>query len=156
MAINYYTHNQSLSQTTGNHTSQIYNKPVMPTTWKEVGKGKQSSTRIKYKTLNPFQSNFYANRVLPSSYLFWAPFSYKHNRANTTHKTHGLPRNRKSTTCAICWLKSVLNEEKRRTGSNSGAGGPQTQQKRVGRLPTSEQNRKIIMSDEVRRRIGKG
>jgi hypothetical protein len=28
-------------------------------------------------------------------------------------------RNRKSTTCAICWLKSV-HEEKRRTGSDSG------------------------------------
>jgi hypothetical protein len=28
--------------------------------------------------------------------------------------------------------------------------------KRVGRLPTSEQNWKIILSDEVRRRIGKG
>jgi hypothetical protein len=27
---------------------------------------------------------------------------------------------------------------------------------RVGRLPTSEQNRKIILSDEVRSRIGKG
>jgi hypothetical protein len=27
---------------------------------------------------------------------------------------------------------------------------------RVGRLPTSEQNCKIILSDEVRRRIGKG
>jgi hypothetical protein len=27
---------------------------------------------------------------------------------------------------------------------------------RVGRLPTSEQNRKIVLSDEVRRRIGKG
>jgi len=27
---------------------------------------------------------------------------------------------------------------------------------RVGRLPTSERNRKIILSDEVRRRIGKG
>jgi hypothetical protein len=22
--------------------------------------------------LNPFQSNFFANRILPSSYLFWA------------------------------------------------------------------------------------
>jgi hypothetical protein len=29
-------------------------------------------------------------------------------------------RNRKSTTCAICWLKPVLHEEKRRTGSVSG------------------------------------
>jgi hypothetical protein len=26
----------------------------------------------------------------------------------------------KSTTCAICWLKSVLHEEKRRTDSDSG------------------------------------
>jgi hypothetical protein len=29
-------------------------------------------------------------------------------------------RNRKSTTCANCWLKSVLHEKKRRTGSDSG------------------------------------
>jgi hypothetical protein len=29
-------------------------------------------------------------------------------------------RSRKSTTCTICWLKSVLHEEKRRTGSDSG------------------------------------
>jgi hypothetical protein len=27
-------------------------------------------------------------------------------------------RNRKSTTCAICWLKSVLHEEKRREQAN--------------------------------------
>jgi hypothetical protein len=38
--------------------------------------------------------------------------------------------NRKGTSCAICWLKSVLHEEKR--------------------------EQKIIMSDEVRYRIGKG
>ena len=30
------------------------------------------------------------------------------------------------------------------------------QQKRVGRLLTSERNMKIMMSDEARRRIGKG
>jgi hypothetical protein len=29
-------------------------------------------------------------------------------------------RNRKSTTCAICWLNFVLHEEKRRTGSDIG------------------------------------
>jgi hypothetical protein len=29
-------------------------------------------------------------------------------------------RNRKRTTCAICWLKSVLHKKKRRTGSDSG------------------------------------
>jgi hypothetical protein len=38
-------------------------------------------------------------------------------------------RNRKSTTCAICWLKSVLHEENRRTGSDSRA-GEQMQQKK--------------------------
>ena len=57
------------------------------------------------------------------------PFSYKHDHVNTTHnhfKTHGLPRNRKSTTCAICWPKSVLHEEKRPTDSDSGAGATKT------------------------------
>jgi hypothetical protein len=34
--------------------------------------------------------------------------------------------------------------------------GEQTQQNHVGRFSTSEQNWKIILSDEVRRRIGKG
>jgi hypothetical protein len=28
--------------------------------------------QTKEKTINPFQSNFSANRILPSSYLFWA------------------------------------------------------------------------------------
>jgi hypothetical protein len=38
------------------------------------------------------------------------------------HKSEdrGFIGNRKSTTCAICWLKSVLHEEKRRTGPDSG------------------------------------
>jgi hypothetical protein len=35
-------------------------------------------------------------------------------------------RSRKSTTCAICWLKSVLHEEKRREQENHN----------VGRIPT--------------------
>jgi len=76
----------------------------------------------------------FSNTIFPPTAYFPAliylhpsslPFSYKHKRANTTHghfKTHGLPRNRKSTTCAICWPKSVLHEEKRRTHSDSGAG----------------------------------
>jgi hypothetical protein len=82
---------------------------------------------------NHFQSNFFATRILPCSYLFWAGKRL------------------------VDYL-SVLHEEKRRTGSDSGA-GEQTQQqkkKRVGRLPTLERNRKIIMSDEVRRWIRKG
>ena len=84
---------------------------------------------------NPFQSNFSANRILPSSYLF-KPFiptiflqaqPHEYNAQSTFHiKTHGLLRNRKSTTCAICWPKSILHEEKRRTGSDSRAGATKT------------------------------
>ena len=80
--------------------------------------------------INPFQSNFSANCILPSSYLFsLIPAIFlqaqprEYNAQSPVHiKTYGLPRNRKSTTCAICWPKSVLHEEKRRTGSDSGAG----------------------------------
>jgi hypothetical protein len=105
--------------------------------------------------LNPFQSNFPANRILPSSYLF-TPFipaifvqaqPREYNaQSPVCIKTHGLPRNRKSTTCAICWPKSVLHEEKRQTGSNSGTGAAKTcrtssdigaeQENHVGRGPT--------------------
>jgi hypothetical protein len=56
-------------------------------------------------SFNPFQSNFSATRILPSSYLFWAGKRL------------------------VDYL-SVLHEEKRRTGSDSG-GGEQTQQKNV-------------------------
>jgi len=78
--------------------------------------------------LNPFQSNFSANCILPSSYLcipaiFLQAQQCEYNAQSPFHiKSHGLSRNRKSTTCAICWPKSVLHEEKRRTGSNSRAG----------------------------------
>jgi hypothetical protein len=58
----------------------------------------------KYSWLNPFQSNFSATHILPSSYLFWAG--------------KGL----------VDYL-SVLHEEKRQTGSDSGA-GEQMQQKK--------------------------
>jgi hypothetical protein len=54
--------------------------------------------------INPFQSNFSATRILPSSYLFWAGKRL------------------------VDYL-SVLHEEKRRTGSDSGA-GEQTLQKK--------------------------
>jgi hypothetical protein len=82
-------------------------------------------------SFNPFQSNFSATRILPCSYLFWAGKSL------------------------VDYL-SVLHEEKRRTGSDSGAGQQTPQKKHVVRLPTLERNRNIIMSDEVRRWIGKG
>jgi hypothetical protein len=85
--------------------------------------------------INPFQNNFSANRILPSSYLF-TPFisaifvqaqPREYNAQSPVRiKTHGLPRNRKSPACAICWPKSVLHEEKRRTGTDSGAGATKT------------------------------
>jgi hypothetical protein len=53
---------------------------------------------------NPFQSNFSTTRILPYSYLFWAGKRL------------------------VDYL-SILHEEKRRTGSDSGA-GEQTQQKK--------------------------
>jgi hypothetical protein len=90
---------------------------------------------IDTNCINPFQLNFSANRILSSSYLF-TPFipaiflqaqPLEYNAQSPVHiKTHDLPRNIKSTTCAICWPKSVLHEEKRRTGSNSGAGTTKT------------------------------
>ena len=94
-----------------------------------VQNNKTKMIRILLKTIvNPFQSNFSANRILPSSYLFIPAIFLQaqpreYNAQSPVHiKTHGLPRNRKSTTCAICSPKSVLHEEKRRTGSDSGAG----------------------------------
>jgi len=79
---------------------------------------------------NPFQSNFSANRILPSSYIpaiFLQAQLREYNAQSPVHiKTHSWPRNRKSTTCAICWPKSVLHEEKHRTGSDSGAGATKT------------------------------
>jgi hypothetical protein len=111
--------------------------------------------------INPFQSNFSANRILPSSYLF-TPFipaifvqaqTCEYNAQSPVRiKTHGLLRNRETTTCVICWPKSVLHEEERRTGSNRGAGATKTCQT----SSTSEQTRKILMPDEVRHRIEKG
>jgi hypothetical protein len=87
---------------------------------------------LKIVPFKPFQSNFSANRILPSSYLFIPAIFLQaqpreYNAQSPVHiKTHGLLRNRKSTTCAICWPKSVLHEEKRRTGSDSGAGATKT------------------------------
>ena len=96
-----------------------------------------SSVRSQYPALlvhpqvmkfNPFQSNFSANCILPSSYLFWTGKEVGgYNAQSPVHiKTHGLPRNRKRSAYSLCWLKSVLHEENRRTGSDSGAGAQRT------------------------------
>ena len=88
----------------------------------------QPANKVQNSGINPFQSNFSANHILPSSYLFIPAIILqvqpcKYNAQSPFHiKTHGLSRNRKSTTCAVCWPKSVLHDKKRRTGSDSGAG----------------------------------
>jgi hypothetical protein len=40
----------------------------------------------------------------------------------TVLKQQNIKKNRKSTTCAICWLNSVLHEEKRREQENHNVG----------------------------------
>jgi hypothetical protein len=103
------------------------------------------SRRIARKQLyglNPFQCNLNAHRILPSSFPTSKTAQYNAHPI----KTRGLPRNRKSITCAICWLESVL-EDKLRTGSGSGAGAQTKtcrassdigaeQENHVGRGPT--------------------
>ena len=101
--------------------------------------------------INPFQSNFSANCILPSSYIpaiFLQAQPREYNARSPVHiKIHGLPWNRKKTTCTICWPKSVLHEEKRRTGSDRGVGatktcrtssdiGAEQENQNVGRGPT--------------------
>ena len=116
-------------------------------------------TISKNSIFNPFQSNFSANRILPSSYLFIPAIFLQaqpceYNAQSSFHiKTHGLSRNRKCTTCAICWPKSVYYTRK---SVGQAPTAERAQQNRVGRLPTLERNGKIIMSDEVRHSIGKG
>ena len=58
------------------------------------------------------------------------------------------------------WLKSVLHEEKCRTGSYSGAGKQMQKKKRVGQAPTVERankrKKKKKMSDVTRHRSRMG
>ena len=86
------------------------------------------------------------------------PFSYKHNRANTTHNhlftsKHMACRETERVQPALSVGQSPYYMRK---SVGQAPTVERAQQKRVGRLLTSEQNRKIIMSDEVRCRIGKG
>jgi hypothetical protein len=70
-----------------------------------------------FLVFNPFQSKFSATRILPSSYLFWAERGWWITcNYPTVLKEKNV--NRKSRTRAICWLKSVLHEEKRREQEN--------------------------------------
>jgi hypothetical protein len=86
------------------------------------------------------------------------PFSYKHNHANTTHNHLFTSKH------MACWetervqpaLSVGQSPYYMRKSIGQALTAERAQQKHVGRLPTSERNRKIIMSYEVRRTIGKG
>ena len=100
--------------------------------------------------VNPFQSNFSANRILPSSYLLWAGKRLVDYLLAVTcymRKSVGLaPTAERANKCKKKVLDRLL-QRSRRTNAKK---------KSVGCHPTSEQNGKIIMSDKVRHRIGKG
>jgi hypothetical protein len=53
-------------------------------------------------------------------------------------------------------LRQRANKRNKNHVSGSDSGRNKLNKNHVGRLPTSEQNWKIILSDEVRCRIGKG
>jgi hypothetical protein len=103
--------------------------------------------------VNPFQFNFSANRLLPSSYLFWVgrglwitcnyPTVLKEKNMEIRIEYNLLYLLAKVRTT---WGKASDRLRQRANKRNNN---------RVGRLPTSERKRKIMLSDEVRRRIGK-
>ena len=91
---------------------------------------------------------------LPTAYspaLISLPFSYKHNRANTTHNhlftskhMAGQETERVQPALSVCPSPYYM-----RKSIGQALTAERVQQKRVGCFLTSERNRKIIMSDEV-------
>jgi len=81
------------------------------------------------------------------------PFSYKRNHANTTHNHLFTSKH------VACWETERVQPAVSvgqslyymRKSIRQALTAERAQQKRVGHLPTSEQNRKIIMSDKVQR-----
>jgi len=86
------------------------------------------------------------------------PFSFKHNHANTTHNhlftsKHVACQETERVQPALSVGQSPYYMRK---SVGQAPTAERAQQKRVRCLPTLEGNRKIIMLDKVRRRIGKG
>jgi hypothetical protein len=111
-------HSIFLDQTRQNLTHYFHMVPMRNSVFCENQCGEH------HTLLNHFQSNFSATRILPSCYLFWVERGWWVTcNYPTVLKEKNI--NRKSTTCAICWLKSVLHEEKRREQENHNVGrGP--------------------------------
>jgi hypothetical protein len=98
---------------------------------------------------------------LPTTYfpaLLSLPFSYKHNRTNTMHNQLFTSKHMacRETERVQPVLSVGQSPYYMRDSIGQAPTAERAQQKRVGHLLTSEWNRKIIMSDEVRRSIGKG
>ena len=86
------------------------------------------------------------------------PFSYKHNRTTTTHNhlfilKHMACRETERVQPALSAGQSPYYMRK---SDGQAPTAERAQQKRVGRLPTSQRNRKIMLLDDVRHRIRKG
>ena len=88
------------------------------------------TTKHHKPDINPFQSNFSASRI-PAE---------KQKECNLHYLL-----------AKVCTTRGKASNRLRQRSGRTNA-----TKKRVGRHPTSERKRKIIMSDEVRRRIGKG
>jgi hypothetical protein len=114
-------------------------------------------------TVNLYRETLSNPIFLPTAYspaliYLSPPFSYKHNRANRTH--NHLFTSKHMACRETERVQSVLSVGQSPYYMRKSVGQAPTaervQPKRIGRLPTSERIRKIIMSDEVRLRIGKG
>jgi hypothetical protein len=104
--------------------------------------------------INPFQSNFSATRILPSSYLFWAGKRLvDYCNYPTVLKEKNINRNIKSTTCAICWLKSVLHEEKRREQENHNVGLQYAGGRKIGLERVKDQEKR---REQENHNVGRG
>jgi len=106
--------------------------------------------------INPFQSNFSANRILPRSYLFTSFIPAVFLQAQPREYNAQSPVHIRETERAQPALSVGQSLYYMRKSIGQAPTVERAKQKRVGCLPTSERNRKIIMSDEVWRRIGKG
>jgi hypothetical protein len=106
------------------------------------------------RQINPFQSNFSANRIHPSSYFFgrergwWITCNYP-----TVLKEKNIQKQKEY---ILRYLLAKVHTTWGKASDRLWQWANKHNKNRVGRLPTSEQNRKIIMLDEVRHRIGKG
>jgi hypothetical protein len=76
---------------------------------------------MKIPCINPFQSTFSATAYSPAPVYFGRErgWCFTCNYPTVLKEKN---RNRKSTTCAICWLKSVLHDENRREQENHNVG----------------------------------